>query len=99
MLREILSEFDRVDAPLDLDELSDRLNIQKSALQGMLSTLVRQGKLVKEDAGGAPAQGEVCSGFQCMGCASASGCPFIGKMPSSYSKAKTQSPHGSRTQR
>ena len=52
MLREILAEFDRVDAPLDLTELSARLNIQKSALQGMMTTLVRQGKLKMDGTAG-----------------------------------------------
>lgn len=98
MLKEILAEFDRVDAPLDLNELSDRLNIQKSALQGMITTLVNQGKLNK-DATAGPSQGKsTCSGH-CMGCAAASNCPFIGKMPVSYSKTKGLPPHGSRTQR
>ena len=97
MIKQILAEFDRADAPLDLDELSQRLKIQKSALQGMLQTLVRQGKLKKdsEAAGSEPS----CGRFQCMGCAASSKCPFIGKMPASYTKTNGQPPHGSRTQR
>jgi hypothetical protein len=99
MLKEILAEFDRVDAPLDLNELSERLNIQKSALQGMIITLVNQGKL-NTDADAGSSQGEVsCGGVQCMGCSAASNCPFIGKMPTSYTKAKGLPPQGSRTQR
>lgn len=99
MLKEILAEFDRVDAPLDLNELSERLNIQKSALQGMMTTLVNQGKLKKDTVAG-PSQGETtCNGVQCMGCSASSQCPFIGKMPASYSKVRGQPPYGSRTQR
>ena len=100
MLKEILAEFDRVDAPLDLDELSARLNIQKSALQGMLTTLVQQGKLEKDSVDAGPSQGEqACSNFHCMGCAAATDCPFIGKMPAAYAKPKGAPPQGSRTQR
>jgi|GEM_PF-389184 len=100
MLKKILIEFDRVDAPLDLDELSNRLNIQKSALQGMLTTLVRQGKLEKDSVDASPSLGEpACSSFNCMGCAASSNCPFIGKMPASYAKPKGVPPQGSRTQR
>lgn len=97
MIKQILAEFDRADAPLDLDELSQRLNIQKSALQGMLATLVRQGKLKKDSETAGSDQS--CGHLQCIGCAASSNCPFIGKMPASYSKAKTQSSQGSRTQR
>jgi Mn-dependent DtxR family transcriptional regulator len=45
MLHEILKIFQETDGPLDLTELSRRLGTQRSALEGMLETLVRQGKL------------------------------------------------------
>ena len=47
MLSRILEEFRKSDKPLDLKELSRRLGIERSALEGMLDLLVRQGKLRK----------------------------------------------------
>jgi hypothetical protein len=45
MLNEILAEFRKTKSPLDLKELSRKLDVEYSALEGMLQTLVRQGKL------------------------------------------------------
>ena len=50
MLRQILKEFKYADGPLDLKELSRRLGVERSALEGMLQLLVRQGKLHEVDA-------------------------------------------------
>jgi len=45
MLSRIIGEFRRSSGLLDLNELSQRLGVEKSALDGMLQLLVRQGKL------------------------------------------------------
>ena len=45
MLKRIMDEFRKSSGPLDLHELSQRLIIERSALDGMLQMLVRQGKL------------------------------------------------------
>ena len=45
MLSRILKEFKEANEPLDLNELSRRLGIERSTLEGMLELLVRQGKL------------------------------------------------------
>lgn len=45
MLSEILKNFRQTGGPLDLNELSRHLGIERSALEGMLEMLVRQGKL------------------------------------------------------
>ena len=45
MLTEILKEFKEADGPLDMKALSQRLGVEQSALEGMVETLVRQGKL------------------------------------------------------
>ena len=45
MLAQIIDEFKRADGLLDLNELSRRLGVERSALEGMLQLLVRQGKL------------------------------------------------------
>jgi len=45
MLSRIIDEFRKSSGLLDLNELSQRLGVEKSALDGMLQLLVRQGKL------------------------------------------------------
>jgi hypothetical protein len=45
MLSRILKEFEGAKGPLDLNELSRRLGVERSALDGMLEYLVRKGKL------------------------------------------------------
>ena len=45
MLSEILKLFRQTGEPLNLNKLSHRLRIERNALEGMLETLVRQGKL------------------------------------------------------
>ena len=45
MLSRILKEFEGAEGPLDLNELSRRLGVERSALDGMLEYLVRKGRL------------------------------------------------------
>jgi hypothetical protein len=45
MLKQILSEFEQVPTSLCLDQLSQKLAITPSALEGMLDMLVRKGRL------------------------------------------------------
>ena len=52
MLTEIMKTFRALNKPLDLNELSRELGTDRSALEGMLETLVRQGKLREVDIGG-----------------------------------------------
>jgi len=51
MLAQIIDEFKRADGLLDLNELSRRLGVERSALEGMLQLLVRQGKLCEIGSG------------------------------------------------
>jgi len=51
MLARIIDGFKRSDRPLDLNELSRRLGIERSALDGMLQLLVYQGRLREVDSG------------------------------------------------
>lgn len=47
MLTKILQALREAQEPLDLDELATQLELEASALEGMLEQLVRQGKLRK----------------------------------------------------
>jgi hypothetical protein len=68
MLTEILNAYRKSGGAVSLDALSRRLGIEKSALEGMLETLMRQGKL-REVANPPDACGS-CSSGGCHGCAS-----------------------------
>jgi DNA-binding IclR family transcriptional regulator len=51
MLSQILQELERADGDLELNELSRRLGVERSALDGMIETLVRKGRLREVEAG------------------------------------------------
>ncbi|KPK47489.1 MAG: hypothetical protein AMJ77_02955 [Dehalococcoidia bacterium SM23_28_2] len=70
MLSRIIEELEKARGPLNLDELSRRLGVQRSALDGMIETLVRKGRLREVELGEAPPM--------CAGCAERSGCPVVG---------------------
>lgn len=63
MLSQIVKEFRESGGTIDLAELSRRLGVEPSALDGMLEVLVRQGRLQKTCALG----GGSCGG-SCRGC-------------------------------
>ena len=67
MLAEILKTFEQTGGPLDLKELSRRLGAERSALEGMLETLVRQGKLRSVSIGSE----------DCAHCGGRSGCAYL----------------------
>jgi Mn-dependent DtxR family transcriptional regulator len=67
MLAEILRAFREADRPIDLNRLSRQLDVESSALEGMLQTLVRQGKLR-----------EITPGFvTCTDCPHRFGCAYL----------------------
>ena len=45
MLTEIMKAFEKDEGPVALNELALEMGVERSALEGMLQTLVRQGKL------------------------------------------------------
>jgi hypothetical protein len=45
MLSQIINAFKQTSAPMDINELGRCLGIERSALEGMLGLLVRQGRL------------------------------------------------------
>jgi predicted transcriptional regulator len=66
MLLTILKEFKESGGAINLDELSLRLGVERSALDGMLDVLVRQGKLQTVCAAGTSACGS-CGTCHCGG--------------------------------
>lgn len=79
MLWRVLHEVEAAQGPLDLNELSRRLDIERSALDGMILFWVRKGRLV--DDGGAGRATVACANHGCGGCAGGQGCPFTMTMP------------------
>jgi hypothetical protein len=67
MLSKILKEFKDTNEPMDLNELSRRLGTERSALEGVLELLVRQGKLREIQPGS----------VECSHCNRRAGCVFL----------------------
>jgi len=66
---------------MNLYELSCRLEVERSALEGMIDHLVRQGKLQDDEASSAVDM-PACAGSNCGGsCLGPEHCPFVAKMP------------------
>ena len=80
MLRQILELMRSADSPVNLNELSRELGIERSALEGMIAYLVRK-DILRDEAAAAME----CSpaGSACASCAKH--CPFAAvKTPHSY---------------
>ena len=67
MLKEIMAEFRTAGAPMCVDELSRTLEIDASALEGILDTLVQRGRLNVID----PAN------YTCVTCPAKGGCVIL----------------------
>ena len=74
MLKQILAEFEQSPATLCLDELSRKLAVTPSALEGMLETLVQKGRLLIISA----------SHTACQTCPAKAGCVIISSTAKSY---------------
>lgn len=84
MLREVLLAVEESDGPITLNELSRRLEIDAGVLNAMLEHWSRKGKLVIDQNAGAACAGmpATCS---CGSGANGAGCPFMARLPRSYS--------------
>ena len=78
MLQAILNELRQARKPLGLRELSEKLAVQPSALEGMLMQLVRMGKLELLEG----STGSRCGG--CPGCAKPDDCSLVFRVPARY---------------
>lgn len=88
MLWKVLHEVEAARALLDLNELSRRLDVERSVLEGMIQFWVRKGRLV-DDAATAGQATMACAAHGCgSGCSGAQGCPFTMKMPRTIALVK-----------
>jgi hypothetical protein len=85
MLNQVLQEISKTDGPISLSVLSHKLGIERSALEGMMGYWVRKGRLKSADQSAEVAGGTCVSGSCGSSCPGASSCPFIAKMPRTYS--------------
>ncbi len=83
MLKRVLHEVEATREPLDLNELSRRLDVDRGVLDGMIQFWVRKGRLVDDAArSGATACARHGCGVSCTG---AQSCPFTMKTPRTIS--------------
>lgn len=76
MLDRLLSTIQASGGPISFEDLSDRLAVERSALEPMLDLLVRKGLLTEwSQAGTAVACGSAACRASCAGLA---GCPVVG---------------------
>ena len=81
MLSQVLRQIQAAQGTLRLNELATRLNIEPSALEGMLAFWVSKGRLNPVSIeGDAAACASPCVGS----CPGAAACPFVAKMPRMY---------------
>ncbi|MEA3327029.1 MAG: FeoC-like transcriptional regulator [Chloroflexota bacterium] len=81
MIIQILHEIKTAKGSLNLNDLKNKLGIDRSALEGMIQHLVRTGHLVDEEAKAATCGISERCGTNCTGLAT---CPFVAKMPKIY---------------
>lgn len=87
MLNQVLHEMQAAQGTVRLTELAARLNVDPSALEGMLAFWASKGRLNPVSLeGDAAACASPCTGS----CPGASQCPFIAKMPKMYEVRKQQ---------
>jgi hypothetical protein len=88
MLNQVLQEIQQANGPITVNELSRKLGLERSALQGMIDFWVRKGRLRDDDA---PAADEAACGAGSCGdsCYGLAACRFTAKMPRSYSIPST----------
>ncbi len=70
MLNEILEQIESSDGPLTVRELARRLDMEESALIGMLEFLQRKGRLQMYR----PGENLGCASTSCVGCVFAGNC-------------------------
>lgn len=78
MLKQVLNEMQAARGTVRLNELATRLNVETSALEGMIAFWVSRGKMnpVSLDS-----QGTNCASPCAGSCPGVNECPFVAKMP------------------
>ena len=85
MLQQVLREIKSAGGTINLNELAGRLNVEPSALDGMIQFWIRKGRLKETDITCGPA-GQSCHTVSCAcSCPGPQGCPFVMTLPRTLS--------------
>ncbi len=85
MLQQILQELEATQGPVSLSDLARKLDVERSALEGMIEFWVRKGRL-KDDTQEANAIYSLCNSAACGGsCPASQECHPVTKMPRTFS--------------
>jgi hypothetical protein len=86
MLRQVLHEVESARGAIRVDEISQRLGIERGVVEDMIQFWVRKGRLQMDEDATMAAAPAACATGSCGGsCPGPQGCPFIMKMPRTYS--------------
>lgn len=84
MLHRVLQEIETAQGSINLGELSRKLGVEQSALEGMIQVWVRKGRL-KDDSQSAGIPRSSCGSHGCgHACPGPQACPLIMKLPRTY---------------
>ena len=87
MLRRVLQELQAAKSAVNPNDLSRKLGVERSALEGMIAYLVQKGRL-QDDNKALEVATNVCGGGSCgTSCPGPQGCPLVMKMPRTFSLA------------
>lgn len=79
VLRQVLQEIESARGQVDLDALSSKLGVERSALEGMIAFWVRKGRLRPDVMASACVRGD-CRGS----CGRDTACPLMNNLPRAY---------------
>jgi hypothetical protein len=82
MLQLVLQEIEAAGGTINLSDLSQKLHLEPGALEGMLEFWVRKGRLRRE---GIQSSHACSSGPSCGGSCAGAACPFIIRIPRTFS--------------
>jgi hypothetical protein len=85
MLHAILHEIQTASGPVTMQQLSRKLGVQPSALEGMIQFWVQKKRLVIDDGMGGASEISVCGGKTCFhSCPGPAQCPLVSKPLTTY---------------
>ena len=84
MLHQVLQEIEAAQGAVNLNELSRKLGVEQSALEGMIGYWVRKGRL-RDDSQAEEIPLSSCASGACgHSCPGPQGCPFVMQLPKTY---------------
>ena len=84
MLRQVLEEIESAHGPVNINELSHKLGLERSTLEGMIEFWVRKGRLKAANQSTAEMTEECTIGSCGCACSGPVECPYVIKMPQTY---------------